>query len=110
MNDQLAIDFDAVRAIGEEAAERCAAKAERVADFDREGARRFVLGWLRRHGRLSGEIVVDAAREHGYRPHDDRAFGAVFQSLARRGEIRHVGYTERRKGHGTGGARIWEAA
>lgn len=89
--------------------ERCASKAARVSDFDKDGAATFVLGWLRRHGRMSGEIATDAAKEHGFRPHDDRAFGAVFGSLSRRKLIRAVGYTERTKGHGTGGARIWEA-
>ena len=55
----------------------------------------------------SGEELVDVARAHGAIPHDDRAFGSVFQSMARRGLIRTVGYTARRKGHGTSGGRVW---
>lgn len=55
----------------------------------------------------NGEDLVDIAKAHGAVPHDDRAFGAVFQSLARRGLIRCIGYGIRRKGRGTAGARIW---
>lgn len=97
----------AARAIGEEAAQACTDKAERVADFDGEGARTFVLGWLRRHGPMSGEALTDACKAHGFRPHDDRAFGAVFGVLVRRNEIRCVGSCERTKGHGTAGGRVW---
>lgn len=55
----------------------------------------------------SGEDLVDIARAHGAVPHSDKAFGAVFQGLARRGLIRTVGFGLRRKGNGTAGARIW---
>lgn len=104
---QLAIDF--ARAEGESAAEACASKAERVAEFDREGAGKFILGWLIRHGAMSGEALTDAAKQHGYRPHDDRAFGAVYQTLVRKHHIRCIGYGVRTKGHGTSGLRIWAA-
>lgn|SRR4051812_26637212 len=87
----------------------CADKAERVAEFDRKGAADFILGWLRRHGPLPGEDCTDAAKAHGFHPHDDRAFGAVYGALVRRNLIRHAGYCERRKGHGTAGGRIWQA-
>jgi hypothetical protein len=87
----------------------CAAKAERVAGFDREGAKQFVLGYLRRHGPTPGETLVDEAVKHGYRVHDTRAYGAVFLSLSRHGHIRHAGFCDRQKGHGTAGGRIWEA-
>lgn len=99
----------AARALGEQAGERCIAKAERVADFDREGAGRFILGWLRRHGPTSGETLTDQAKAHGYRPHDDRAFGPVYAKLVRDGSIRWKDFAPRLKGHGTGGARIWQA-
>lgn len=55
----------------------------------------------------SGEELVDVAKAHGAIAPDDRAFGSVFQSMARRGLIRTVGYTARRKGHGTAGGRVW---
>jgi hypothetical protein len=95
------------RAVGEEAAQACADKAERVADFDTEGAGRFILGWLARYGQMSGEQLVNAAQEHGHRPHDARAFGSVFSTLSRKNLIRCVGYCEREKGHGTAGGRLW---
>lgn len=100
--------MDVARSVGETAANLCEAKAVRVADFDSDGAGKFVLGWLARHGAMSGEAVTDAAKEHGYRPHDDRAFGPVFARLSRRGEIRCAGFCERAKGHGTDGGRLWE--
>lgn len=52
---------------------------------------------------------VDAAIAHGYRPHDQRAFGSVFGTLSRRNLIRCAVYCERSKGHGTAGGRVWEA-
>lgn len=108
MTEQLSFVLEP-RALGEQAAEACTTKAERVADFDREGAARFILGWLRRHGKLSGEDCTDAAIAHGYRAHDARAFGSIYHVLVNRGKIRCVGFCERRKGHGTAGGRVWEA-
>ena len=94
--NQLALDLS----------ERCAAKAVRVADWDRAGAESLILRLLQA-GPASGEKLTDLAVAYGFRPHDARAFGAVFGSLSRRGLIRCVGYCERRKGHGTAGGRIW---
>jgi hypothetical protein len=106
--NQLTIDFDA-RAEGNRQADACTDKATRVSGFDREGAADFILGWLRRHGAMSGEALTDAAKLHGFRAHDDRAFGSVYSGLARRNLIRCVGFGTRTKGHGTGGLRIWAA-
>jgi hypothetical protein len=58
---------------------------------------------------MTSEDAIDAAMSHGYRPHDARAFGTVIRGLARRELIRCCGYADRRKGHGTSGARVWEA-
>jgi hypothetical protein len=97
------------RALGEAGAQQCADAAERRG-WDSAGAQRFVVGWLRRHGPTSGEDLVQAAEEHGYRPQDGRAFGAVLGALARRQEIRCVrADLPRRHGHGTSGGRLWEA-
>ena len=104
---QHALDFS--RAVGEEAGERCADKAERVASFDREGAAKFIYGYLIRHGQQTGETLTDEAIRHGYRCHDARAYGPVYAGLVRRNKIRCVGYAARRKGNGTAGARVWEA-
>lgn len=107
---QLAIDFTEPRAEGERLGNLSTDKAERVADFDSVGAGKFILGWLHRHGNVSGEALTNAAKEHGYHPHDDRAFGSVFGSLSRKGLIRCVGFCEREKGHGTAGGRVWAAS
>lgn len=107
---QLDIEPPLPRERGRVLADKCADRAERVSDFDVQGAKRFILGWLARYGRQSGEQLVDAAIAHGFRPHDGRAYGAVFQQLVREERIRCVGTAERRKGHGTAGARLWELA
>lgn len=97
------------RTRGELAAERCARKAERLTSFNPEGAAKFIHSVLVRHGQQSGERLVNIAKEHGYRPHDDRAFGPVFKSLSRKGLIVSVGYVDRIKGNGTAGGRLWAA-
>lgn len=53
------------------------------------------------------EDMVDVAKAHGVVPADDRAFGAVFQSMSRRKVIVCVEYGPRRKGHSGAGARKW---
>ena len=108
--NQLSIDFESARAIGEYLGEKCADKAERVADFDRDGAGRFILGWLVRHGPQSGEVLTQAAIEHGFRCHDARSYGPVYAKLVKRGLIRCVGYCARARGHGTSGGRVWAVA
>ena len=99
--------FAAARRAGEAAAAACQAKAA-ASGFDAEAARAAVLELLRAAGRpMSGEELVDRVQERGLVPHDARAFGAVFGTLARRGLIEAVGFAARRKGHGTSGARLW---
>lgn len=95
---------------GERLAQACADKAERVADWDREGAARFIHHWLVRHGPTSGEQLVKQATAHGYRAHDGRAYGAVFGALSRAGKIRCLrSDLPRERGHGTSGGKLWEA-
>jgi hypothetical protein len=72
-----------------------------------EQAKVFVIEYLRVHGEASGEDITDACLTAGIRPHDERAFGPVYMSLARRGLIGKVGTTPRRKGHGCSGGNIW---
>lgn len=95
--------------VGHACAKACTEAAERRVEFDTDGARKFIHGWLVRHGRASGEALVDAAKQHGYVPHDDRAFGSVFGVLVKRKLARCVGYAPRRKGHGVIGAKVYEA-
>lgn len=95
---------------GQVLGELCAAKAEAVADWDRDGATRFILNYLYAHGPTSGEVLVTAASEW-YAPHDGRAYGAVLGQLSRRGIIRKAGFCNRvQKGHGAPGAVIWQLA
>lgn len=93
---------------GVEAAEACLAKAEDVAGFDAEGAGKFIVGWLRRYGPTSGESLVRAAKEHGYRPHTDKAFGPVFKRLLATGSVKVLrSDLPRERGHGTSGGRLY---
>lgn len=104
--NQLSINF--ARDLGRTAADACTAKAE-TQGFDTEGAKAFVLRYLALRGNTPGEILTDLAIAHGFTVQDQRAYGAVFAGLARRGLIRCVGYCERQKGHGCAGGRIWAA-
>lgn len=102
-------DFTPARAKGERMADLCISKAERVTDFDAEGASDFILAYLIEHGKTAGEDLVNAATAAGFIAHDTRAFGSVFARLSRVNLIRCVGFCERKKGHGTAGGRIWSA-
>lgn len=105
--NQVASDFTAAREQGRTAAEACTDKAERTTSFNTDAAGKFIVGQLVRYGDMSGEMLVDAAIAHGHRPHDARAFGAVFAGLARKGLIRTAGYCLRTKGNATAGGRVW---
>jgi len=96
------------RAAGHEAAAACTAKAER-AGFDTAAARAAVVELLADGQARSGEQLVDYCIRIGLVPHDARAFGSVIARLSKAGAIEAVGYTERRKGHGTAGGRLWRA-
>jgi hypothetical protein len=98
-------DLAEAREQGEAAAEECAANATRLG-WDADGAANAVLAYLRAHGPTPGEVLVSAAGR-AHRPHDDRAFGAVFLKLSRAGLIEQAGHAKRAKGHGTAGGVIW---
>jgi len=93
---------------GMAAAAACLAKAEQTVGFDAGRAREAVLALLADGQPRSGEEIVDHCQRLGLVPHDARAFGPVFGTLARHGRIEAVGFTTRRKGHGTEGARVWQ--
>lgn len=96
------------KAQGEEAAQACLQKAESGAGFDADGAGKFIVGWLRRYGPTSGEILVRAAKEHGFRGHDDRCYGPVFKRLLATGSVKVLrSDLPRERGHGTSGGRLY---
>lgn len=102
-------DRPLLRMLGEQEARRCSLKARDVAMFDSDAAKSIVLRELRAAaGPMSGEDLVDKCLRAGIETHDGRAFGVVFSSLRSHGLIRCVGFTVRRKGHGTAGGRLWE--
>lgn len=105
--NQVALNFDAAREVGTQAANACTDKAQRADPDFTEKATNAILAHLRVVGEASGEVLTDVAIAHGARPHDQRAFGGVFAGLSRRGLIRTVGYCMRNKGHGTAGGRVW---
>ena len=97
------------REAGRQAGEAALAKAATRRDFDREGCKKFMLSWIRRHQRVSGEDLTTAAAKHGYDPGERRAYGPVIAALVREGLIRCDGYVPRRFGHGCAGGRVWTA-
>lgn len=108
MNQQLDINFESARELGEQAANACLAKTHRADPQFSQRAATAILNHLRAVRQASGEELVDIAIAHGAHAHDQRAFGAVFAGLSRRGLIRTVGFCMREKGHGTAGGRVWE--
>jgi hypothetical protein len=73
-------------------------------------AQDFVLEYLKAKGPHSSEQLTDACKAAGIKPHDDKAFGAVYGGLARRGKIVKVGSRPRDKGHASGLTWVWKAA
>lgn len=94
------------REAGAEAGEACTQKAERVAGLNREAVTQLFLNRLR-ESPCTGEDLSDAALVAGHVPHDLRAFGPIVAAMARKNLIRCIGVRERRRGHGTAGARVW---
>lgn len=72
-------------------------------------ARNFILIYLQRHDRTSGEDLTDAMVEAGIVPPggDGRSFGPIFQAMSKKKLIEVYGVGYRRKGNHTLGAAIW---
>lgn len=85
-------------------------KAQRTDPAFSERACTAILAHLRAAGPTSGELLTDIAKAHGARPENDRAFGAVYKGLLKRGQIVVVGYAPRLKGHGCIGAKVYALA
>jgi hypothetical protein len=104
------LTLDHAIAAGEAAMSVSFAHAEGKDPLFSAKAEKAILDHLRIVGQCSGEVLTDVARARGAIAHDDRAFGAVFQKLSRKGFIRCVGFCLRTKGHGTAGGRVWGIA
>lgn len=102
--------YTTARKAGDLGGKLAADKAERHDDGFRDRATAFVLGYLQQHGVSSSELITDAAKLAGIKPPDDRAFGPVYATLARKGRIVAAGFCMRRKGNGTAGGRLWRLA
>lgn len=96
--------------LGQQASERAEAKAaEQVPGFTERALQhiRSVARALGPDSQVRGEDLVNGAKLAGIRPHDDRAYGPIFQKAIRDGLIVPVGYAPRVKGHGTAGGRVY---
>ena len=110
MQNSSSVSMKQARALGEAGMLMAQEHAERGNPGFSERARAFVLQYLRLHGASSGEDITDACKAAGIAPEEDRAFGPIYSSLSRSGQIECTGFCERRKGHGTAGGRIWRLA
>lgn len=92
--------------------ERAMAQVERNAGEDfMARALEFVPKYLATHGPTSGEIITDSCKAAGIKPENtDKAFGAVYQKLSRRGVIEKAGFCQRLKGNATAGGIVWRLA
>jgi len=100
------------RQLGVIGAQTALARAIRVNGFSPDSARAFVLNYLSIHGDSWSEDVVDAAAASGIEglsTDNAKSWGGIFGGLGREGGpiICVCKDGERRKGHGTSGARKW---
>ena len=95
------------RILGTEAGQACTDKQESVTRGFGEQAFAFIVEYIKVHGPISGELVTNAAKVYGIRPADDRSFGSIYARALRENKIQVVGTTNRIKGHGTAGARVY---
>lgn len=108
---QTCLDFSApplaqARAVGERASQLATQRAGReTSDFSAR-AETAILDKLAT-GRASGEDLTDYVQQQvGFK--DGRCLGSLYRSMRLRGLIRIVDTCDRRKGHGTGGGKIYE--
>lgn len=95
------------RKLGTEAAERCTEKAAANDPMFRIRALEFIVAYVKKYGEVSGETATLAAVHAGIKPHDQRAFGAVYQQALREKQLRIVGSVKRVRGHGSDGGKLY---
>lgn len=111
--NQISIEFatraQVARNLGSEAGTRAADKAECQDPAFRSKALAFIVGYIRQQGEATGESTTQAAVLAGINPHDQRAFGPVYQKAIKDGLIRVVALVPRIKGHGSMGGKVYRA-
>lgn len=96
---------------GDEMAQLATERAERDSAGFTFLARDFVIRYLTAHGASPGEEIVAAGPANGVHCADARAWGSVFCSLSRRGQIVCIrSDLPRQRGHGTSGGKLWGLA
>ena len=76
-----------------------------------EFCKTFARKWLSKGiPRVSSEEMTLACLEAGIRPHDLRAFGAVYKRMVREGILTDKIIVQRRFGHGTSGGSLYRVA
>lgn len=99
------------RKLGEQAAQAALDGAEQDDPTFGTRAYAFIVSYIRDHGPVAGEAVTLAARCAGIKPaKDDRAFGAVYAKALRNNDIRVVDSTNRVRGHGSAGGKVYASA
>lgn len=96
------------RKLGEQAGLFALDSAEQADATFGTRAYQFIVSYVRDHGPVPGEAVTLAARCAGIKPaNDDRAFGAVYAKALRDGAIKVVDSTNRVRGHGSAGGKVY---
>jgi len=109
--NQLALTYQArartARKLGSDAGERCIVKAAANDPDFRNKALTFIVAYVRQEGEVTGESATLAAVLAGIKPHDQRAFGPVYQEALKRNLLRVVGMAKRVRGHGSAGGKVY---
>ena len=99
------------RKLGDEAAQAALDRTEQDDPTFSTRAYEFIVSYVRDHGPVPGEAATLAARCAGIKPaKDDRAFGSVYAKALRDGAIKVVDSTNRVRGHGSAGGKVYAAA
>ena len=80
-----------------------------INSFDPKAAAAEAYRILKQKGPMPAEQITLALKDAGHIPHDDRCFGGVYLRLSNAKKIIQTGETNRKRGHGCAGNRIWSA-
>lgn len=93
---------------GEAASQSAIDHAESERDAFSADAAAYFLAYLAAHGPTTAEDLTEAALFSGIYAADARAFGNVYRTLQRRGQIEVIATgLPRRRGHGAMGGKLW---